>query len=284
MKKYTIAIFLCLITTASAATQYVFVPGSGTATSDMDYMGQRKVISDAGDRDFYLADTLTTDTLGGYTVEFDERTAIYTSGSGFTPSKPATGAHVIQHGTNNDVHVEYIGETAHNQGAQSLNIEPNESILVEGYCELPQSIETDANLGNETVTFGYQMYTRLNNRPLTARYLSVRTTCSGTYKRWLPINLSVHPNNLQLTGSSMTQLTGTSEITLTGATANVLVEIVNPNTTAITVSLSQTEEVLNTIIPLASEQDVQYRKLYVTAKPTGPGHKEYRVNINASYI
>ncbi|HFD3177967.1 TPA: hypothetical protein ACF21L_004988 [Escherichia coli] len=283
MKKYTIAIFLCLITTASAATQYVFVPGSGTADSLMEYMDQRKVVSDAGDRDFYLTGTLSTDTLDGYTVEFSERKAMYPY-PGFTPSKPATGAHVIQHGTNNDVHVEYIGETAHNQGAQSLNIEPNKTILVEGYCELPQSIETDANLGNETVEYGYQMYTKLHNRPLTARFVSVRTTCRGKYKRQKPINLSVHPNNLQLTGSSMTQLTGTSEITLTGATANVLVEIVNPNTTAITVSLSKTEEVLNTLIPLASEQDVQHRKLYITAKPTGPGHKEYRVNINASYI
>ncbi|EKQ3397130.1 hypothetical protein P4344_004811 [Escherichia coli] len=283
MKKYTIAIFLCLITTASAATQYVFVPGSGTADSLMEYMSQRKVVSDAGDRDFYLVETLTTDSLGGYTAEFDENKAMYTT-PGFTPSKPASGAHVIQHGSNPDVHVEFDGETAHNQGAVSLNIEPNKSILVEGYCELPQSIETDANLGNETVTYEYQMLTRLKNRPLTARFVSVRTTCRGTYKRYLPIKLSVHPNNLQLTGTSMTQVTGTSEITLMGATANVLVEIVNPNTTAITVSLSQTEEVLNTIIPLASEHDVQHRKLYVTAKPTGPGHKEYRVNINASYI
>ena len=283
MKKYTIAMFLCLITTASAATQYVFVPGSGTATSEMIYMNQRKYPSATGERSLYTADTLTTDALGDYTVEFKDHKAQYTT-PGFTPSKPASGAHVIQHGTNPDVHVEYIGETAQNQGATSINIEPNEEIFVEGYCDLPESIETTDNLGNETVTYGYQLYTLLENQPLTARYVSARTTCEGSYKRWLPINLSVHPNNLRLTGSSMNQLTGTSEITLHGATANVLVEIVNPNTNAITVSLSQTEEILNTIIPLASEQDVQQRKLYVTAKPTGPGHKEYRVNINASYI
>ncbi|HFH2661108.1 TPA: hypothetical protein ACGJPK_004512 [Escherichia coli] len=156
---------------------------------------------------------------------------------------------------------------------------PNRPTQTEYSCAIPQVINSDKReLGRIFVTAHSTARASVPNGSKT-----ISVFCSGYYILRKHLELTLADNEITLAGTQPTQLTGSTTMALRGFGGPVIVNIVNPHETAVSVSFEKDRDVTSTSMEPTSEWVPLEQQIYVRAKITNPGSYKYNVSLVASF-
>lgn len=156
---------------------------------------------------------------------------------------------------------------------------PKRPTQTEYTCWLPQAITSDKlELGRIFVSAHSSAGGSVPNA-----YKSISVHCSGYYKLRRHLELTLADNEITLAGTQPNQLTGSTTMALKGFGGPVIVNIVNPHETAVSVSFEKDRDVTSTSLEPTSTWIPLEQQIYVRAKITNPGSHKYNVSLVASF-
>ncbi|ELD0501613.1 hypothetical protein QUQ56_004734 [Escherichia coli] len=273
MKTYLFALTM-LLTTNAAASEFYFVPRSGMlkldirlGNNDLEYR------SDLNDR------TMTKFVSPLYSGPETNITHRLTETSDTMDATSDTRLQVV--GPDGELHVKVKNGQPSVLFDEQPTFYPGSPYTVSADCVLPEKITS--NLGNSDVTYKHVTTTYVDaNTGSGPNYFQI--TCWGDYRRFIPLHLILDNNQLNLAGSVGNDMKAKTAIRLRGMESNVFVQLDNPSRSEIEVSFDELTEKTETTMSIKDINHMPLQSIYVTAIKPVPGHKEYRVTVNASYM
>ncbi|HGG1613494.1 TPA: hypothetical protein ACJFNR_003387 [Escherichia coli] len=272
MNKYLLCALLAI--SSNPASAYIYDLESGTQTINDSFAG----LSFTVDLDSYGTAETYKPTIYNYNnpINFTWEWGTYVDQEGYQIDP---GAITFRTAIANMFAFEKYDDSTSGEVDMGSYTFPNTPTQTEYSCEIPQTINSDKlELGRVRLTAHSIVRGSVPNGSKT-----ISVFCSGNYILRKHLELTLADNEITLAGTQPTQLTGSTTMALRGFGGPVIVNIVNPHETAVSVSFEKDRDVTSTSMEPTSTWVPLEQQIYVRAKITNPGSYKYNVSLVASF-
>lgn len=270
MNKYLLCALLAI---SNPATAYIYDLETGTQTIYDSFAGANYTvdIDSYGSAETYRTNTYNYDTPINFTWEWNVNVP---EGYQFDPEE-----FIFRTAISNMFAFEKYDDSTSGVNDMGPYTFPKTPTQTEYTCWLPQAITSDKlELGRIRVSSNSSA-----GGGTPTGYKSIGVFCSGYYKLRRHLELTLADNEITLAGTQPNQLTGSTTMALRGFGGPVIVNIVNPHETAVSVSFEKDRDVTSTSMEPTSSWIPLEQQIYVRAKITNPGSHKYTVRLVASF-